>query len=105
MLILREVKGVEIDSVLECAAGAAVGLDGERMAVGPGGGRVDPGTATRREHQAPGIDRRHVGLDLHSAELSLTEPERHVPIEAVARPRSGTRSASARADERLRSSS
>jgi 3-methyladenine DNA glycosylase Mpg len=53
--------------------------------------------------QAPGIDRRHVGLDLHGAELSLTEPERHAPIEAVARPRSGARSASERADELVRS--
>jgi len=55
--------------------------------------------------KAPGVDRRHVGLDLHGAELSLTEPERRAPIEAVARPRSGTRSASERADELLRSSS
>jgi hypothetical protein len=55
--------------------------------------------------KAPEFDRRHVGLDVHSAELLLTEPERHVPIEAVARPRSGARSASERADELLRSSS
>ena len=48
---------------------------------------------------------RHVGLDLHGAELLLTEPERHVPIDTVARPRSGARSASERADELLRSSS
>jgi hypothetical protein len=55
--------------------------------------------------KAPGVDRRHVGLDLHGAELFLTEPERHVPIEAVARPRRGAGSASERADELLRSSS
>jgi DNA-3-methyladenine glycosylase len=55
--------------------------------------------------EAPGVDRRHVGLDVHSAELLLTEPDRQVPIEAVARPRSGARSASATADEMLRSTS
>ena len=47
--------------------------------------------------------RRLVGLDLHGAERSPTQPERHVPIEAVVGPRSGARSASARADELLRS--
>jgi DNA-3-methyladenine glycosylase len=55
--------------------------------------------------KAPGVGRRHLGLDLHGAEPLLTEPERHVPIETVARPRSGARSASKRADELLRSSS
>jgi 3-methyladenine DNA glycosylase Mpg len=55
--------------------------------------------------KAPGVDRLKVGLDLHGAELSPTEPERHVPLGAVARPRSGARSASARADELLLSSS
>jgi 3-methyladenine DNA glycosylase Mpg len=54
---------------------------------------------------APGVDRRHVGLDFHGEELLLTEPERQVSIEAVARPRSGARSAGERADELLRSSS
>jgi hypothetical protein len=39
--------------------------------------------------EATGVARRHVGLDVHSAELLLTEPEPHVPIAAVARPRSG----------------
>jgi DNA-3-methyladenine glycosylase len=53
--------------------------------------------------EAPGVDRRHVGLDLHSALLSLTERKLRVPIEAVAGPRSGARSASERADELLRS--
>jgi hypothetical protein len=55
--------------------------------------------------EAPGVGRRHVGLDLYGAELLLAEHERHVPIEAVARPRSGARSSSERADELLRSSS
>jgi hypothetical protein len=32
----------EIDDVLECAAGAAVGPGGERMAVGPGGAVLIP---------------------------------------------------------------
>ena len=32
----------EIDYVLECAAGAAVELDGERVAVGPGSAVLDP---------------------------------------------------------------
>ena len=32
----------EIDYVLECAAGAAVELDGERVAVGPGGAVLIP---------------------------------------------------------------
>jgi hypothetical protein len=58
---------------------------------------------TAENTKAPEVDRRHVGLDLHSAELLLTEPEPHVPIKAVAR-RIGTRSASAKADELLRSS-
>jgi hypothetical protein len=55
--------------------------------------------------EAPGVGRRHLGLDLDGAELLLAESERHVPIETVARPRSGARSASERADELLRSSS
>jgi hypothetical protein len=55
--------------------------------------------------KAPGVDRRHVGLDLDGAEFLLTEPDWHVPIEALARPRSGARSAGARAGELLRSSS
>ena len=38
----------EIDYVLECAAGAAVELDGERMAVGPGGAvPIPPGVRHR----------------------------------------------------------
>ena len=55
--------------------------------------------------EAPGVGRCHVGLDLHGTEHLLTEPEQHVPIEAGARPRSGARSASERADELPRSSS
>jgi hypothetical protein len=47
-LILREVKGVEIENVLECAAGAAAELDGERLAVGPGSAvLIPPGYVTR----------------------------------------------------------
>ena len=38
----------EIGYVLECAAGAGVGLDGERMAVGPGGAvPIPPGVRHR----------------------------------------------------------
>jgi hypothetical protein len=55
--------------------------------------------------EAPRVGRRHVGDDVHGAEVLLTEPERHVPIETAARPRSGARSASETADELLRSSS
>ena len=37
-----------IDDVLECAAGAAVELDGERVAVGPGGAvPIPPGVRHR----------------------------------------------------------
>jgi hypothetical protein len=35
--------------------------------------------------ESPGVARRRVGLDLRGPELLLTEPDRHVPIEAVAR--------------------
>jgi 3-methyladenine DNA glycosylase Mpg len=55
--------------------------------------------------KAPAVGRRHVGLDVHNAERLLTEPELHVPIEAVGRPRSGARSAGERAGELPRSSS
>jgi hypothetical protein len=55
--------------------------------------------------EAPGVARRDVGLDLQSTEVLLTEPEPHLSIEAVARPRSGTRSASKSAHELPRSSS
>jgi mannose-6-phosphate isomerase-like protein (cupin superfamily) len=46
-----------IDDVLECAAGAAVELDGERMAVGPGGAvPIPPGVRHRAAGRMTTLD-------------------------------------------------
>ena len=45
------------DDVLECAAGAAVGPDGERVAVGPGGAApIPPGLRHRAAGRMPILD-------------------------------------------------
>ena len=58
----------EIDYVLECAAGAAVELDGERVAVGPGSRRADPAGGAAPGGGADDDDEPEAGGEISKAE-------------------------------------